>query len=334
MTKMKHHLNLFGLLTVLLFVSFTFSLSLGDSGADLSDVLRAFSGQASSQVYQIIMRIRLPRILAYMVAGGSLALSGSLLQTLTRNPLADSGILGINAGAGLVVAIVIAYFSLENQWVISWMPILAMLGGCLVIILVYQIAKKANQGLSPVRLIIAGVGLSSMISGIMVSIVGNVNPYKVDAIVNWLSGRGTGGNWRTLTVMAPLLIILWVLTYSFSHRLNILSLNDQTAAALGLDLPKTRLRVLILATGLAALSVVLVGNVTFVGLISGHISRRLAGANHRLALPASLMFGMLLLLIADSLGRILLVGKGIPTGLVVAILGAPYFLYLMTKLRS
>ncbi|MGT2757007.1 FecCD family ABC transporter permease [Streptococcus ovuberis] len=334
MIKPKNHLWLFGILTILLFVSFIFSLSLGDSGADFSDVLRVFSGKASQQVYQIIMRIRLPRILAYMVAGGSLALSGSLLQTLTRNPLADSGILGINAGAGLVVAIVIAYFSLESRWMIRLMPMLAMLGGCLVIVIVYHIAKKGDQGLSPVRLIITGVGLSSMISGTMVSIVGNVNPYKVEAIVNWLSGRGTGGNWRTVTVMVPLLIVLWCLTYYFSHKLNVLSLHEQTALALGLDVPKERLRVLVLATGLAALSVVLVGNVTFVGLVSGHVSRRLIGANHRLSLPASLMFGMLLLLVADSIGRILLVGTGIPTGLIVASLGAPYFLYLMAQLRS
>lgn len=318
----------------LLLLLFLASLSLGESGADLSDVWAVLQGRASQQVIQVIIRIRLPRLLACLLAGASLALSGCLLQTLTRNPLADSGILGVNAGAGMVVALVLAYSSLESREVIRVLPFLAMVGGCLTLFLVYHLAKRPERGLSPVRLIIAGVGISTMLSGAMVSIVGNVNRYKVDAIINWLSGRVTGGTGPILSLLAPILVILWILVYSLSHQLNILSLSDQTAQALGLHLPKIRLQVLVLSTALAALSVVLVGNITFVGLVSGHLARRMVGGNHRLFLLASMLSGMILLLFADSLGRVLLVGAGIPTGLLVAILGAPYFLYLMTRLRT
>ncbi|WP_303974478.1 iron ABC transporter permease [Streptococcus merionis] len=330
----KRSLRTFVVLILILAACFCISLSVGESGAGFSDLIKVFSGQASRSTYLIMMRIRLPRLVACLVAGGSLALSGGLLQTLTRNPLADSGILGINAGAGMMVALVIAYFSLEKPWVMQVLPALAMLGGCVTILLVYFVARIPQKGISPVRLIIAGVGLSTMMSGVMVSIVGNVNRYKVDAIVNWLSGRISGDNWRTLVIISPLLLLLWGIAYSKSQDLNILNLQEQTAVALGLNVKSSRGFVLFLATALAALSVIIVGNITFVGLVSGHLARRYIGGDHRVFLPATCLLGMILLLVADSLGRVLLVGTGIPTGLIVSVLGAPYFLVLMGRLNA
>ena len=141
----------------------------------------------------------------------------------------------------------------------------------------------------------------------------------------------SGGNWQTLMILAPLLLVTWLLTYSRSYALNIMSLNEETAIALGLNLKRERLYTLILSTALAALSVVLVGNITFIGLLAGHITRQLLGSDHRISLPSSLLIGMIIFLIADTIGRVCLVGTGIPTGLVVAVIGAPYFLYLMIK---
>lgn len=165
----------------------------------------------------------------------------------------------------------------------------------------------------------------------MVAVMDQLDPNETDYIVSWLSGKVTGGNWQTLTILAPLLILIWLATYSRSYALNIMTLNEESALALGLHLKRERFYILVLATALAAISVVLVGNITFVGLLAGHITRRFLGSDHRVSLPASMIMGMLLLLIADTLGRIFLVGTGIPTGIVVAIIGAPYFLYLMSK---
>ncbi len=334
MKNSKTRLSVFIILILLLFCILIVSLSIGDSSFSIVEVLKVIIGKASSAMNLIITRIRLPRILASTIGGASLALSGMLLQTLTRNPLADSGILGINTGAGMVIALVISYANIENHAVITFLPFLAMLGGCLTIFLVYMIARKKNHGISPVRLIITGVGVSTMLSGTMVSIVGNINQYKVDYIVSWLSGRVSGGNWTTLSIITPLLILLWVLTYSRSHSLNIMNLNEQTALALGLNLQRERFVTLVLATGLSALSVVLVGNITFAGLVAGHITRRFLGSDHRVSLPASMLVGSIILLTADTIGRVLLVGTGIPTGIVVSVIGAPYFLYLMLKMKS
>ncbi|MFC3927133.1 FecCD family ABC transporter permease [Streptococcus caprae] len=310
------------------------SLAFGYSKSSLWDVIEVLIGRANSGTVLIITRIRLPRILACLLGGASLALAGLLLQTLTRNPLADSGILGINAGAGMVIACVISYWSVESRSVILALPFFAMLGGILTIMVVYLIARKKNHGISPIRLIITGVGISSMLSGTMVSIVGNIDRYRVDYIVSWLSGKVSGDDWTTLTMIAPLLIILWGLAYSRSRSLNIMNLNEQTALALGLQLQKERLITLSLATALAAISVVLVGNITFVGLVTGHIARKWLGGDHRLTMPASMILGMVLLLIADTIGRVLLVGTGIPTGLIVSCIGAPYFLYLMSRVAQ
>ncbi|MDO4964306.1 MAG: iron ABC transporter permease, partial [Streptococcus gallolyticus] len=254
-----------------------------------------------------------------------------LLQTLTKNPLADSGILGINAGAGLVIAIMVGLLDVTNSMMIALMPFLAMLGGILTICTVYFVSRQKNQPISPTRLIITGVGISSLLSGIMISIIANLDTSKTDYIVSWLSGKVSGGNWQTLMILAPLLLVTWLLTYSQSYALNIMSLNEETAIALGLNLKRERLYTLIFSTALAALSVVLVGNITFIGLLAGHITRQLLGSDHRISLPSSLLIGMIIFLIADTIGRVFLVGTGIPTGLVVAVIGAPYFLYLMIK---
>lgn len=321
--------TIFILLASLLFLTSLLALSLGESQVNLLNLLlQADSAQADL----VLFKIRLPRILASIMGGGSLALAGLLLQTLTQNPLADSGVLGINAGAGLIIAWLLASGHLEVAISQSLLPLITILGSYATILLVYLLSYKPNHSINPNRLIIAGVGMSTMIASLMVTLVSYIDRYKIDYIHNWLSGQITGDNWQSLFICSPLLLLLWTLAYSQHQALNIMNLNEYTATALGLNLKKQRLLILFLATSLAAISVILVGNITFVGLIAGHSVRQRFGGNHLLTIPASLISGMLILLIADTLGRVLLVGLGIPTGLLVSIIGAPYFLYLMLKM--
>lgn len=320
-------------LIFLLATCFFIALSVGYANASFMDLIEVLTGQASRGMTLIITKIRLPRIIACLLGGGSLALAGLLLQNLTKNPLADSGILGINSGAGLVVALVVGYSDLSDVKAIALTPFLAMLGGVATIVTVYWISRKKNHGVNPTRLIIAGIGMSSILSGLMVTIVSSIDDFKVDFIVSWLSGSISGGSWARILVFAPALLLVWLITYTKSQSLNIMNLNEQTALALGLNLHRERLIVLVLSTALASLSVVLIGNITFVGLVAGHITRKLLGGDHHLTIPSSIILGMILLLVADTIGRVLLVGTGIPTGIVVTLIGAPYFLYLMTKVN-
>ncbi len=331
MIRKNQLLPSFSILLLLLLLAFLISLSVGYANSSFSELLDLIRGRADSSTLLIIGRIRLPRIVASMIGGASLSLAGLLLQTLTRNPLADSGILGINTGAGLVVAILVGLSSSIHPVLLAFTPLFAMLGGGLTIFLVYWLARKKLYGIHPTRLIITGVGISSMLSGIMVSIISSLDDFKMEYIVQWLSGRVNGGDWSTLMIYSPLLISVWLVTFSRSRSLNIMNLNDQTAMALGLHLQKERLVTLVLATALGALSVVLVGNITFVGLIAGHITRRWLGNDHRITIPASIILGSLILLLADTFGRVLLVGTGIPTGIIVSMIGAPYFLYLLKQ---
>lgn len=324
-----HFKRIFILLILVTLFLALLSLSLGSSHLSLVTVVKTLLGQTDDKTRLIILTIRLPRILAALIAGASLAISGLLLQTLTRNPLADSGILGINAGAGLIIALAISIFKTTTPQFITLLPLMAMLGALTTVMIVYFISRKPNHDIDPIRLIITGVGLSIMLSGLMVSIIGNIDRFKVDYIINWLSGQISGDNWKTLALLSPFLILLLGLSYSRSRSLNIMTLNEQTATALGLNLQKERLITLLLSTALASLSVIIVGNITFIGLISGHISRRFVGGNHLILFPITFLMGMIILLIADTIGRVFLVGTGIPTGLVVSLIGAPYFLYLM-----
>lgn len=333
---MKHSktVSSFALLLSLLALLFLLSLSVGYAQSSLIDILNIPFGKASSAMVFIVTQIRLPRILACMLGGAALAVSGMLLQTLTKNPLADSGILGVNTGSGLVITIAIGLIDVSQPAGIRLLPLFAMFGGISTIFLVYLISRKTNHSISPTRLIITGVGLSTMLSGVMVSIISKLDNNKMDYVISWLSGTVSGDNWETLALFTPILLVLLLLAYSRSHSLNIMNLNEHTALALGLHLKKERGIILILSTALASLSVVLVGNITFVGLVAGHITRQFLGSDHRITLPATMLTGMIILLAADTIGRVLLVGTGIPTGIIVSVIGAPYFLYLMTRLET
>lgn len=321
-------------LTCLLCLTALLSLSLGYANSSFSDVIDLLTGQANESMVLIMTKIRLPRILACLFGGASLALAGLLLQTLSRNPLADSGILGINTGAGLAVALTIGLSQTVHPLLSRLIPLFAMGGGLATIVLVYGIARGKDGRLQPNRLIITGVGVASMISGIMVSVVSRIDQFKVQTIVQWLSGQVNGGNWQTLALFSPLFVLVWLVTYRRAHALNILHLNEATATGLGLAVQRERLLTLFLATALAALSVVLIGNITFIGLLAGHISKQWLGSDHRISIPISMLIGAILLLVADTIGRVLLVGTGVPTGILVSIIGAPYFLYLMRQVQS
>ncbi|KXT75829.1 FecCD family ABC transporter permease [Streptococcus sp. DD12] len=310
------------------------ALAVGDSSQDLTLPLAVLTGQADSASVFILTEIRLPRLLVTLVVGCALAVAGKLLQTLTRNPLADAGVLGINAGAGLAITLVVAFADSSLIATQALMVLAALAGGLAIISLIFLLAKEKGRPLNPTRFIITGVGLATLISGLMIALMAGLNDNQTSLVTNWLSGQITGDNWTSLAVFSPLIGILLDLAYCRSQALNILALPEETAQGLGLHLHRERLYALFLAAGLTAISVVLVGNVSFIGLLAGHLSQRIFGQDHRWTLPASALIGLLFFSLADSLDRLFLVGTNIPTGLVIAVIGAPYFLWLMSQSKT
>ncbi|EGS27942.1 iron compound ABC transporter, permease protein [Streptococcus agalactiae FSL S3-026] len=226
---------------IILLLLILVSISLGYANTSVIDVLKLISGKSDDAFLFIITNIRLPRIIVCIFGGASLGIAGLLLQTLTKNPLADSGILGINAGAGLVIALTIGTFNVSNPTILYFLPLFAMFGGLVTIFLVYLMSYRRNHNISPTRLIVTGIGISTMISGVMISIISQSNNQKMDMIVEWLSGKITISSWTTIITFIPILILLWGLAYSRSRHLNIMNLNEQTALALGLHLKKERI---------------------------------------------------------------------------------------------
>lgn len=325
------------ILLLLVLVSSLLSLAMGDRELNLADLGAYFQGQATSQSF-ILQEIRLPRLLVSLLAGGSLGLSGVLLQTFTRNPLADSSTLGINAGVGLVLTLAVTQLNLTDPFLIHYLPFLAIPGGLAMVALSFFLSHKKGEGIQPVKLIIAGVTLSTILTSSLIAITGRVDTHKLNYVVSWLAGHTTGSNWDSLNLAGPVLILLWILSYTQALPLNLLQLSDPAALGLGLPLRRQRAIILLLASALIAFSLTLAGNISLVGLLASHMTRLLFPSDHRWRLPAALLIGALLLLIADTLTRTYLIGSNIPTGIPLTLIGSPYFLYLLrregSKVRS
>lgn len=319
------------LLLLLVLIASFLSLAMGDMEIDFQGLFQYFKGTASSQTRFILQEIRLPRTLVSLLAGASLGLSGALLQTYTRNPLADSSTLGINAGVGLVLTLALTQLNLTDPFFIRFLPFFAIPGGLATVALASFLSHQKGQGIHPIKLIIAGVTLSTILSSSLIAITGQVNTQKLNYVVTWLAGRMTGNNWESLAIATPILIILWGFSYSQARPLNLLQLKDETAIGLGLPLKQKRRLLLLLASALVAFSLSLAGNITLVGLLASHISQILFPPDHHWRLPASMLTGTLLLLTADTLTRTYLVGSNIPTGITLTLIGTPYFLYLLRK---
>ncbi|WP_228099600.1 FecCD family ABC transporter permease [Streptococcus danieliae] len=317
-------------LLLLVLVSSLLALAMGDGEINLADLGTYLQGQTASQHF-ILQEIRLPRVLVSLLAGGSLGLSGVLLQTFTRNPLADSSTLGINAGVGLVLTLAVTQLNLTDPFLIHYLPFLAIPGGLAMVALASFLSHQKGESIQPVKLIIAGVTLSTILTSSLVAISGRVDTHKLNYVVSWLAGHMTGNNWDSLSLAAPILLLLWLLSYTQALPLNILQLSDPAALGLGLPLRRQRALLLVLASALVAFSLSLAGNISLVGLLASHITRLLFPSDHRWRLPAALLIGALLLLTADTLTRTYLVGSNIPTGIPLSLIGSPYFLYLLRK---
>lgn len=309
------------------------SLNLGYSQIPLGDALRAMlSGGEGAQGF-IVTQIRLPRILVACLCGAALALSGCILQSITGNPLADPGILGINAGSGLAVLLLLSAFpSLQAEWMV-FQPLFAFAGGMITAVFLYLFAYRGGR-LSSYYLLIGGIGASAGLSSAMLILGADMENSVYQAVSRWLAGNLWGVSWHHVRMLLPYLLLLVPSALGRAGHLNALTLGDDMATELGLGLRREQRLLLFIAVGLAAAAISVCGAVSFLGLIAPHIARRLVGARHQALLPASLLLGAALLLLSDTLGRSLLENIEVPAGVVTAILSAPYFLYLLRKQRG
>jgi iron complex transport system permease protein len=279
--------------------------------------------QGSPVNQTIVWDLRLPRILAALMVGSALGLSGALLQGMLRNGLADPFILGISAGAGLVA---VAFFTLGV--VQSWVPIAAWLGAIATTGLVYLLARS-QTGIAVERLILGGVAISSLFGAVQSMLLLLSDDGRIQAALNWLIGSLNGRGWNELTVAGPYLAISLLMGCGLARAMNLLQLGDDLAIGLGVSLLRSRLLIGAIAALLAASAVSIAGLVGFVGLIVPHGARLLVGTDYRWVLPLSSLGGAWILLLADWLSR--LGAIELPVGIVTALLGSPVFVWLLYR---
>ncbi|CAG7638648.1 FecCD family ABC transporter permease [Paenibacillus allorhizosphaerae] len=319
---------------VLILAVFVVSMNTGFTRLSPLEVFSTLFGGGTDKQKLILFEFRLPRIVISVLVGCGLALSGAILQGLSRNPLADPGILGINSGAGLAVVLFISFYPVKTAAPAFMLPVLALVGAGLIAALIYALSYKRGIGISPTRLILVGIAVAAGIGAAMIVLTIRLEPQNYQFVAIWLAGSIWGTNWKFVLALLPWIIVLIPYVIYKANVLNVLNLGDQAAAGLGVRLERERLTLLASAVALAASCVAVGGGIGFVGLIGPHLARQLIGPKHQFLLPASALAGGLLLIIADTIGRTMLQPSEIPTGIVVAVIGAPYFLYLLAKSKA
>ncbi|WP_295744205.1 Fe(3+) dicitrate ABC transporter permease subunit FecD [uncultured Haemophilus sp.] len=303
---------------------FGLSIRLGSYTLSFEEIWAAF--QPDDKNYFTLMEYRLPRAVLAILLGGALAISGVLVQSVVRNPLASPDILGINNAAGLVAVSVLMF--LPNL-AFYWMPIFAFLGGVLSFVILWIVC---GFNFRPIKMAIIGVALSALWAAISHYLM-LTNPVEINTAMLWLTGSLWGRSWSYLNVVLPWLVVLLPLPFIFCRDLDTLGLGENKASTLGVTVNKVQISVLVLAVALSTTAVAICGPIAFLGLVAPHLARRLVGGRHRTLLPAALIIGALLLQLSDILARVIDPPTELPAGILTAIIGAPYFFYLLMRTK-
>jgi iron complex transport system permease protein len=317
-------LILLGTFAVLALSGIVLSVTQGAASVTSTEALQFLFVPDDSTLCQIIWNIRLPRAVTGALVGMNLALSGAILQAVMRNPLADPHIIGISSGAGLTGIAILILFPAYTYL----MPAAAFTGAMVAAIMIYILAWK--NGIKPVRIILAGVAVSAFLGAAISSLL-IVYSDRVHGALLWMVGGLAARSWHDVTLIVPYTLAGLTLSLAGAYYLNLLQLGDDMARGLGLSVERARLGLTAIASLLAASAVSVAGLLGFVGLIVPHMVRLLGGTDYRYIIPGSALLGMAVVTWCDTVSRIILAPVELPVGIIMAFLGAPFFLYLLRR---
>lgn len=296
-------------------------------------VLQTLFGGGTEADHIVLFDYRLPRILITVLAGAGLGVAGAALQGITRNPLADPGILGIHAGAALgLMAFASLSFSMDSS-VALLIPLFTFAGGMLSALIIMLLAYDRHNGVSPIKLILVGIAVAAGFHALTLYLSLRLDEDTYSFAARWLAGSVWGRDWIHVAALLPWILLCIPYVWSRSKTLDALGLGDAAATGIGTAVKSQRIWLLLCTVALSAVSVSMAGGIGFIGLAAPHLARRLVGPMHRHLIPAAGLIGMVILVAADTVGRTLFQPNAIPAGIVVAALGAPYFLYLLVRTR-
>lgn len=334
--RKKHYTIRQGVIVLLMMIVLLLAIAItginfGQMNLSPGEVLNVMFGKGTDQQNLIVFTFRLPRIVLAMLVGFGMGASGCILQSILRNDMASPGTLGISSGSGLFVLIFVVFFASKGISSSLALPMLAFIGGMIAAGLIFLLSYRRGRDISPTGLILTGVALSSGFTSLDMLLTLKLDQSQMTFMQRWNAGSLWGDDWSYIAVLAPWILLLCVYAFYKSRILNTLNLGNDTAKGLGVAVKPEFLGLSIAAVALSAGSVSMGGNFFFVGMISPHIARKLAGPNHKLLLPASCFAGAIVVLLADTITRTIGFGADIPTGIVITILSTPYFLYLLAK---
>ncbi|OBZ08653.1 iron ABC transporter permease [Bacillus sp. FJAT-26390] len=312
---------------LLLLLSAFYGLSYGSVSISLKEIWLILTTDIQSAQQTIIMNLRLPRVLVGLLTGACLAAAGAILQGVMRNPLADPGIIGVSAGGGLAAVMMMVLLPQLSYL----LPAAAFAGAFAASIIIYLISW--DKGASPVKIVLAGVAINALLGAIMNGIM-VVYSDRIQAVLPWLSGGLNGRSWHHLSFMAPYALIGLALTFLAIKPANVMLLGDDSAKLLGQKVELQRLLLILLSSLLAGAAVSVAGLIGFVGLVVPHAVRLLIGEDYRYLLPVSIAGGAALVVLADTIARSWFDPIELPVGILLACIGAPFFLLLLRKRRN
>ena len=330
--KNKKFIIIISVLLLMIFGTFLISLNTGSLSISPSDVIKTLIGQGSKAHEIAIFKLRLPRIVIGILVGTALAISGTILQGVTKNDLADAGILGINSGAALFVVVYIylmngnVYDGVSNLTIFT-MPIVALSGAIFGAFLIYALAWR--NGINSSMLLLVGIGINIAFTSILTIFQLRFTTQEFNRVMAWTNGSIWGASWKYVIAVLPFILVFTLLTLYKSRYLDALNLGDEVATGLGVEVEKERRKLIVFSVVLAGVATSVAGSIGFLGLVAPHIARKLVGPKHIKLIPTSALVGSVILLVADTIARNIIAPMELPVGIVVAVIGVPYFIYLM-----
>ncbi|MEG2882144.1 MAG: iron ABC transporter permease [Christensenella sp.] len=312
--------------------AFVCAFFVGSSGFSVAEFLKILDGTASQTVYNIFMNIRLPRAIGAFLVGAALAVSGCSLQGVFKNPMADSFVLGISSGAALGATIAMTFMTGTTVAGVGFVAVLSFTGAIISVFVVYNISRIHGK-VSTFSLLLSGFSMSALFSAIIYLIM-LLNRDKMESVVMWNMGSLANMSWEKIYIALPVIILCSAALMFYAKPLNIMLNGDEVSQSLGVDTHKTRRNMLILTSLLAAMAVSISGIIGFVGLMVPHLLRMIAGPDNKKLLPLCFVGGGMYLLFCDIIARIAISGQEMPVGIVTAIVGVPFFIFLLRRGRK
>ena len=324
---------------VFLILIILFSLFYGSVKVPIDEIIKILLNKFLGLIFEIekqsyipiIYNVRLPRVLTAVIIGGALGISGCTMQSLLKNPIVDSGIVGISSGASLGAVLSIA-LGLTGKYIFA-MPIFSIITSLFIALLVYRLALLKGK-VDNLLLVLSGIAINSFIGALISLILINLMEEQAKEYIFWTVGSLSGIRWEHFNFAVYPIIFLSVILMYYGKELNILLLGDEQAKSLGIDIKNLRKKIIIIISLLTSISVCVSGNIGFVGLIVPHILRRIIGSDNRYLIKSSFLVGAFFMTFCDLVSRTIFSPKELGVGIVTAIIGAPYFIYLIVKIRK